>query len=193
MRPNFTFTYGLHYTLLQTPYEVNGQQVAPTFNLYQWFQTRGQQAALGNSVQPYISFAPDGQARGGQPYWPMQKNNLGPAAGICLLPQCGTRLLAQAAGQQRQQRAARRLRHLLRPLRRKHRQFVQPIRLLRTHREHHQSDERPDPRYLATLHRHQQCAQPDRHAAAVDQLSGAGAYQSADQRIRHHAGHRQAT
>jgi hypothetical protein len=89
MRPNFTFTYGLHYTLLQTPYEVNGQQVGPTTNLYQWFETRGQQAALGNSVQPYISFAPDGQARGGQPYWPMQKNNLGPRLAFAYSPNVG--------------------------------------------------------------------------------------------------------
>ena len=89
IRPNFTFTYGLHYTLLQTPYEVNGQQVAPTFNLYQWFETRGQEAALGNSVQPYISFAPSGQARGDQPYWPMQKNNLGPRLAFAYSPNVG--------------------------------------------------------------------------------------------------------
>ena len=89
IRPNLTVNYGLHYTLLQTPYEVNGQQVQPTTNLYQWFQTRGQQAALGNSDQPYISFAPSGQARGGQPYWPMQKNNLGPRLSFAYSPNVG--------------------------------------------------------------------------------------------------------
>jgi hypothetical protein len=89
IRPNLTITYGLHYTLLQTPYEVNGQQVSPTTNLYQWFENRGQQAALGNSVQPYISFAPSGQARGGQPYWPMQKNNLGPRLAFAYSPNVG--------------------------------------------------------------------------------------------------------
>ena len=89
IRPNLTLTFGLHHTLLQTPYEVNGQQVAPTTNLYQWFQNRGQQAALGNSVQPYISFAPAGQARGLQPYWAMQKNNLGPRLAIAYSPNVG--------------------------------------------------------------------------------------------------------
>jgi len=89
IRPNFTLNFGLRYTLLQTPYEVNGQQVAPTTDLYQWFQTRGQQAALGNSVQPYISFAPSGQARGLQPYWPMQKNNLGPRISFAYSPNVG--------------------------------------------------------------------------------------------------------
>ncbi len=41
IRPNLTINFGLHHTLLQTPYEVNGQQVQPTNDLYQWFQTRG--------------------------------------------------------------------------------------------------------------------------------------------------------
>ncbi len=88
IRPNLTVNFGLHYTLLQTPYEVNGQQVSPTTDLYQWFETRGQQAAIGNSVQPYISFAPSGQARGGQ-YWPMQKNNLGPRLSFAYSPNVG--------------------------------------------------------------------------------------------------------
>src|SRR5579871_2195259 len=89
IRSNLTINFGLHHTLLQTPYEINGQQVAPTTDLYQWFRIRGQQAALGNSVQPYISFAPSGQARGGQPYWPMQKNNLGPRLSFAYSPNVG--------------------------------------------------------------------------------------------------------
>ncbi len=87
--PNLTVNFGLRYTLLQTPYEVNGQQVQPTTDLYQWFQTRGTQAALGNSVQPYISFAPSGQARGLQPYWPMQKNNIAPRLSFAYSPNVG--------------------------------------------------------------------------------------------------------
>jgi hypothetical protein len=89
VRPNLTLTFGLQHTLLQTPYEVDGQQVAPTTNLYQWFETRGQQAALGNSVQPYISFAPAGQARGLQPYWPMQKTNFSPRLAVAYSPNVG--------------------------------------------------------------------------------------------------------
>ncbi len=89
VRPNLTINYGLRHVLLQTPYEVNGQQVQPTTNLYQWFQTRGDQAAIGNSDQPYISFAPSGQSRSAQPYWPMQKNNFAPHLSFAYSPNVG--------------------------------------------------------------------------------------------------------
>jgi hypothetical protein len=89
IKPNLTINYGLRHTLLQTPYEINGQQVAPTTNLWNWFETRGAQAALGNSVQPYISFAPSGQGRGLQPYWPMQWNNLAPHVSFAYSPNVG--------------------------------------------------------------------------------------------------------
>jgi hypothetical protein len=87
--PNLTVNFGLRHTLLQTPYEMNGQQVQPTTDMYQWFQNRGTQAALGNSVQPNIYFAPSGQSRGLQPYWPMQKNNLAPRISFAYSPNVG--------------------------------------------------------------------------------------------------------
>jgi len=33
MQPNLTLTVGLRHTLLQVPYERNGQEVVPTVNL----------------------------------------------------------------------------------------------------------------------------------------------------------------
>jgi hypothetical protein len=86
IKPNLTFTYGLRYTLLQTPYEVNGQQVAPNVDIHQWFETRAQQMLLGNTVEPDFSFAPSGQARGGQPYWPANKNNFAPRLAVAYSP-----------------------------------------------------------------------------------------------------------
>ena len=88
--PNLTLTFGLRYTLLQTPYEVNGQQVQPNIDIHQWFETRAQQAALGNSVQPNFSFAPSGQSRGGKPYWPMNKNAFAPRLAIAFSPDGGS-------------------------------------------------------------------------------------------------------
>jgi hypothetical protein len=39
-RRNITVTYGVRYTLLQTPYETNGQQITPTIDTDKWYQTR---------------------------------------------------------------------------------------------------------------------------------------------------------
>ena len=86
VRPHLTLTFGLRYTLLQTPFEAHGQQVQPTVDIDQWFKTRGQQAALGNSVQPDLSFAPSGQARGLKSYWPMQKGNIAPRIAVAFSP-----------------------------------------------------------------------------------------------------------
>ncbi len=86
VRPRLTLTFGLRHTLLQTPYEIHGQQVQPTVDIDQWFKTRGQQAALGNSVQPDLYFAPSGQARGLKAYWPMQKGNIAPRIAVAFSP-----------------------------------------------------------------------------------------------------------
>ena len=88
-RPNLTITYGLRYTLLQTPYEVNGQQIQPNIDIHQWFETRGEQAAQGNSVQPNFSFSPSGQSRGGKPFWPMNKGAFAPRLAIAYAPDGG--------------------------------------------------------------------------------------------------------
>jgi hypothetical protein len=86
VRQNLTLTFGLRHTLLQTPFEAHGQQVQPTVDIDRWFKTREQQAALGNSVQPDLSFAPSGQARGLKPFWPMQKGNMAPRIAMVFSP-----------------------------------------------------------------------------------------------------------
>ncbi len=84
--PNLTITAGLRHTILETPYEANGQQVQPTINIHDWFTTRAAQAALGNSVQPEISFAPSGKARGGKPFYPMNWGNIAPRLAFVFAP-----------------------------------------------------------------------------------------------------------
>jgi hypothetical protein len=82
LQHRLTLTLGLRHTLLQTPFEIHGQQAQPTADIDQWFKTRGQQAILGNSVQPDLSFAPSGQAHGLRAYWPMQKSNVAPRIAV---------------------------------------------------------------------------------------------------------------
>jgi hypothetical protein len=86
VKSNLTITLGLRHTLLQTPYEVNGQQVTPSIDMDSWYLTRASQAAKGVSDQPFYSFTPGGQARGGAPYWPMQKTNLAPRFAVAYSP-----------------------------------------------------------------------------------------------------------
>jgi Carboxypeptidase regulatory-like domain/TonB dependent receptor len=93
IKPNLTITLGLRHTLLQTPYQVNGQQVAPNLDLNSWYLNRGEQAAKGITDQPFFSFTPGGQARGGEPYWPMQKTNLAPRFAIAYSPDASKGIL----------------------------------------------------------------------------------------------------
>lgn len=85
-RPNLTITFGLRHTLLQTPYEVHGQQVQSVTDLQNWFETRTQFAALGVPVQPNISFAPSGQGRGLKGYWQMDPYNVAPRLSVAYAP-----------------------------------------------------------------------------------------------------------
>jgi hypothetical protein len=96
--PSLTLTFGLRHTLLQTPYEMHGQQAQPTVDMDQWFKTRGAQAALGNSVQPDIYLAPSGQARGLKPYWPMQRRNIAPRIAVAFSPMASGGLLHRLLG-----------------------------------------------------------------------------------------------
>lgn len=76
--PKLTLTFGIRHSLLQTPYEVNGQQIAPTVDTVDWFKQRASDAAQGIAYEPVLNFGPAGQARGDRPYWPMPKGNVAP-------------------------------------------------------------------------------------------------------------------
>ena len=47
IRPNLTVTFGLRHTILQTPYETTGQEIAPTVDTHEWYLARGAAAAKG--------------------------------------------------------------------------------------------------------------------------------------------------
>ena len=98
LRSNVTITLGLRHSLLQTPYELNGQQVAPTIDLHQWFENRAIAAAQGTGNQPEISFAPSGQGRGGKPYWPMNKDSFAPRLAVAYSPGFQSGLLKSIFG-----------------------------------------------------------------------------------------------
>lgn len=80
--PKITVTAGVRHSLLQTPYEVSGQQIAPTVNTVDWFGRRASDAAQGIPYEPLLTYGPSGQARGAMPYYPMAKGNIAPRLSV---------------------------------------------------------------------------------------------------------------
>jgi len=94
IKPNLSLTFGLRHTLMQVPYERNGQQVAPTVNLGQWFDTRAKAAAGGNVVEPAFGFQQSGRANGKQGFWSMDKMDFSPRLAVAYAPNPKTSIRA---------------------------------------------------------------------------------------------------
>jgi Carboxypeptidase regulatory-like domain len=73
-----SLTGGLRYTYLGVPYEIHGQQVAPTSPLMDLLQNRVAASASGGSYNTRIVVAPAGQANGKPNLWTPQKMNFAP-------------------------------------------------------------------------------------------------------------------
>lgn len=86
LKPNLTMTYGLRYTLLLTPYETTGQEVAPTFSLGNWFEQRAAGMLKGQTYDPNITFGLSGKANGGKPYWNTDYGNFAPRLAFAYSP-----------------------------------------------------------------------------------------------------------
>jgi hypothetical protein len=97
--PNLVVTAGLRYSLLQPPYEVNGNQAAPTISLGNLFAHRAKAQLTGQSYSPGqnaaaglpgglppVEFGLSGQANGKQPYWNWDYKNLAPRFAIAYSP-----------------------------------------------------------------------------------------------------------
>jgi len=86
VKSNLTFNYGLRYSLLQPPYEKNGNQVAPNLSLDQFFQTRMKDMTLGQAYSPLFSLDLAGQANGKKPYWAWDYKDLAPRISLAYSP-----------------------------------------------------------------------------------------------------------
>ncbi len=86
VRPNLTITYGVRWTILQTPYETSGQQVTPTIDTHAWFTQRETAALQGQVYEPDLQFAPSGPFYGKPGFWPKSKNNVAPRFAIAYAP-----------------------------------------------------------------------------------------------------------
>jgi hypothetical protein len=95
-RRNLTFTAGVRHTILQTPYEVNGQQISPTIDMDKWYHQREASALQGQVYEPTIYLAPSGKANGAPGFWPKQKENFAPRLGVVFAPSSKTSIRASA-------------------------------------------------------------------------------------------------
>ena len=94
--PNLTFTFGLRHTILQTPYETKGQQVAPTIDTHAWFMQREASALQGQIYEPDLQFAPSGPVYHKPGFWPKSKNNIAPRFAVVYAPNAKTSIRAGA-------------------------------------------------------------------------------------------------
>lgn len=94
--PNLTITYGVRYSLLQTPYETKGQQVTPTIDTHAWFQKRESEALAGRVYEPDLSFAPSGKFYGKPGFYPQNKANFAPRLAFAYSPNNKTSIRAGA-------------------------------------------------------------------------------------------------
>src|SRR5260370_1605813 len=78
VKRNLTLTFGLRHSLLQVPYERNGQEVSPTTSVGQWFDTRAAQMGHGQTYATPIAFGPAGRANSKQGLWNMDKLDIAP-------------------------------------------------------------------------------------------------------------------
>jgi len=91
--PNLTVTYGLRYSLLQPPYEANGNEISPTVNMHQWFTNRWKSMYQGTINQPLLNFDLSGQANGKKPYWAWDYRNLAPRFAVAYSPHASSGFL----------------------------------------------------------------------------------------------------
>lgn len=76
IKSNLTFNYGLRYEGITAPWETNGQQDAPTFDLASWFTERnaGMMAGTPNNQFPAITFDIAGRSNHRADWWPTGHN-----------------------------------------------------------------------------------------------------------------------
>jgi hypothetical protein len=94
--PNLTVTGGMRYSLLQTPYEIKGQEVTPTIDTDAWYKERESAALQGNVYEPDLTFAPAGKYYNKPGLYPKQKDNVAPRFAFVYSPNHTTSIRAGA-------------------------------------------------------------------------------------------------
>jgi hypothetical protein len=104
VKPNFTVTLGLRYSLFSPPWETNGLEVTPTTSLGAWFNDRGigMQQGIPSGAQPLITYDWSGKANGKPGYYNWDYKDLGPRVALAWSPDYSDGLLNALFGRQGQ-------------------------------------------------------------------------------------------
>ena len=100
IRPNFTLSVGLRYSLYSPPYEKNGNQVAPSVRMGDWFELRRQLALQGHPAKeaPRITFELAGPANNRRGFYDWDKNNFAPRLAFAYSPDFKSGFLGRLTG-----------------------------------------------------------------------------------------------
>jgi len=91
---NLTITFGLRYTVLQTPWETKGQEVTPTIDTDAFYKQREISAQQGIIYEPDLSFAPAGRYYHKPGFFPKSKDNFAPRFALAYAPDSKTSIRA---------------------------------------------------------------------------------------------------
>jgi len=101
--PNLTLTGGVRYSLLQPPFEIHGNQVAPTISMNDWFKRRTHAMLQGETINSMtgdglVQMTLSGQANGKAPYWAWDYKDIAPRLAFAYSPHAESGLLHKLFG-----------------------------------------------------------------------------------------------
>jgi len=101
VKPTFTVTLGLRYSLFSPPWETGGLQVGPSPDLGSWFNQRAANMENGipSSADPSITFNLAGPANNAPGYYNWDYKDLGPRLALAWAPKASGGLLGSMFGE----------------------------------------------------------------------------------------------
>src|ERR1700693_1695105 len=100
VKSNLTLTLGLRYSLFSPPWETNGLEVVPSFNLDSWFLQRAANMnnGIGSYADPAVTFALGGKANNKAGYYNWDYKDFAPRLAIAWSPKFASGLMGALLG-----------------------------------------------------------------------------------------------
>jgi hypothetical protein len=101
IKPNFTLTYGLRWSLFPPPWETNGLQTAPTFGLGTQYDLNvaNMKKGLGYTSELPLAFNLGGPVNHGPGFYKFEKTDFSPRISIAYSPRLGNGVLRKLFGE----------------------------------------------------------------------------------------------